>query len=143
MVGYLPGLQEEGVMGYSIDLRERIVKAYERGEGSYQALGERFSVSPATVVNYVKRYRDTGSVKALPPSGGKPKLKLLEHHWEQVQLWLQEDPALIWPQVADKVQEHFDISITPSQLSRVMKRRAWTRKKTRLATPGSTATTSS
>ncbi len=36
---------------YSADLRERVLVAYEQGEGSQVAIAHRFRVCPATVCN--------------------------------------------------------------------------------------------
>ena len=46
----------------SLDLRERIVEAYEAGEGSYEAIAERFSVGPTVVGNFVRQKRDLGTL---------------------------------------------------------------------------------
>jgi transposase len=60
---------------YSNDLRRRIVKAYDSGEHSLAEVADLFSVSLATVKNFARRYRDTGSADALPHAGGrKPAL---------------------------------------------------------------------
>jgi transposase len=38
---------------YSADLRERVLVAYEQGEGSQVAIARRFRVCPATVCNWI------------------------------------------------------------------------------------------
>jgi transposase len=53
-------------------LRERVVKAYESGEGSYPAIAARFSIGEATVKRWVWRYRERGSVLPMPKGGGTP-----------------------------------------------------------------------
>ena len=120
---------------YSIDLRKRIVQAYLRGEGTYAQLALRFSVSEYTVGNYVALFRKTGGYEPLPRSGGNPTQKLFEHHWKEIEAWLDKEPGLFWDEVAQRVLEHFEITIDASQLSRIMKRRGYTRKKTLRATP--------
>lgn len=47
----------------SLDLRERIVVAYEAGEGSHATLGQRFSVSPRVVGKLVAQYRELGTLE--------------------------------------------------------------------------------
>lgn len=120
---------------YSVDLRERIVKAYLQGEGSFVTLAKRFSVSRNSVRDYVALYKRTGSVEPLPPSGGNPTQKLFEQDWQMIESWLDADPNLMWRQVADKLHDEHNIKIDPSQISRILKRRGYTRKKTRPATP--------
>lgn len=46
----------------SLDLRERIVEAYEAGEGSYEVIAERFSVGPTVVGKFVRQKRDLGTL---------------------------------------------------------------------------------
>lgn len=47
----------------SMDLRERIVAAYEAKEGSYRALAARFSVSRAVVGKLVRQARRLGTLE--------------------------------------------------------------------------------
>jgi transposase len=55
---------------YSLDLRRRIVAAYDRREGSIRDLAERFEVSPTTVESYLRRQRETGDVAPARHGGG-------------------------------------------------------------------------
>lgn len=56
-------------MSLSLDLRKRLIKAYENGEGSIRQLSERFSVGKTTLFELLKRYRETGSLDAISPPG--------------------------------------------------------------------------
>jgi transposase len=47
-------------MSLSIDLRKRIVKAYEKGEGSIRKLAKSFQVGEASVWRLVSRYQRKG-----------------------------------------------------------------------------------
>ncbi len=42
---------------YSLDLRQRIVQSYFAGEGSIREIAKRFLVSPTTVYQYLKLYK--------------------------------------------------------------------------------------
>ena len=57
---------------YSLDLRQRIVSAYEQGQGSIAEVAESFSVSTAFVKKLLRRWRQTGDLSAKPHAGGKP-----------------------------------------------------------------------
>lgn len=60
---------------YSNDLRRRIVDAYESGDHTLEEVAELFGVSLASVKNFLRRKRETGSADALPHAGGqKPSL---------------------------------------------------------------------
>jgi transposase len=58
---------------YSMDLRERAVGAVERGELSRQAAARRFGVAASTVVNWLRRLRETRSLVPGQTGGHKPK----------------------------------------------------------------------
>jgi transposase len=55
---------------YDVALRERAVKAYERGDGTYAALGKLFAVHQRTLQEWVAQWRATGSLEPRPKGGG-------------------------------------------------------------------------
>ena len=55
---------------YSNDLREKIITAYQNGEGSLRRLAKRFSVGLNFVWLLVERFRKTGQVEPKPHGGG-------------------------------------------------------------------------
>ncbi len=70
---------------YSIDLRERVVAAVERGGLSRRAAAARFGVGISTAIAWVRRFRERGSVAPGKMGGHKPKAIRGEHH-----AWLLE-----------------------------------------------------
>lgn len=57
---------------YSADLRDRVLVAYEQGEGSQVAIARRFCVCPATVCNWIRQARQEGRRCPKPHRGGPP-----------------------------------------------------------------------
>jgi transposase len=55
---------------YSADLRERVLVAYEQGEGCQVAIARRFRVCPATVSNWTRQARQEGRRCTKPQRGG-------------------------------------------------------------------------
>lgn len=55
----------------SIELRERAVGAYEAGEGSHTAVAARFALNPWTLLRWIVRRRETGTVAPLAKGGGR------------------------------------------------------------------------
>ena len=53
-------------------LRQRVVAAYEAGEGSYAAIADRFAIGEATAKRWVWRHRQTGDVEPMRKGGGTP-----------------------------------------------------------------------
>ena len=64
---------------YSIDLRERVVAAVETGGLSRNRAAARFDVAISTVINWVRLFRETGSVAPGQTGGYKPKAIAGEH----------------------------------------------------------------
>lgn len=57
---------------HPIELRERVVKAYECGEGGHVTLAARFLVGVASVRRWVRQYRREGHVTPRKKGGGTP-----------------------------------------------------------------------
>jgi putative transposase len=58
---------------YSVDLRERVLAAVEREGMSRRAAAARFGVSYSAAIAWVKRHRETGSLKPGQMGGHKPR----------------------------------------------------------------------
>src|SRR5271155_4238234 len=70
---------------YSMDLRERVVAAVEEEGLSRNAAAARFGVAISTAIDWVKRFKETGSVAPGQMGGHKPKAIRGEH-----ETWLRE-----------------------------------------------------
>jgi len=58
---------------FSMDLRERVVDAVERGGLSRRRAAARFGVGISTVIAWVQLYRETGSVAPGKMGGHRPR----------------------------------------------------------------------
>ena len=74
---------------YSMDLRERMVRAVEAG-ASRRATAAKFDVSPSCVVKLLQRWHQKGTLEPAPGSGGR-RAKLADHA-ERVQALLAAAP---------------------------------------------------
>ena len=59
---------------YSGDLRERAIEEVRSG-ASRREVAEHFDVSPSLVINWVRRWRETGSAAAKPSGGSVSRLE--------------------------------------------------------------------
>jgi transposase len=59
---------------YSMDLRERVVRAVDSGEGTQEQLAQRFSVSSRWIRSLLARRAATGSIAPKPRGGGRKRL---------------------------------------------------------------------
>lgn len=116
---------------YPIELRERVIAAYENGEGSFRELGERFLVGEATVNRWVSRKRRTGTVAA-SAMGGRRRAFAVDAKGEAFIEWvLAEVPDSSAVELVAAYQEEFGVSVSQSSMKRTLHRLGYTRKRGR------------
>jgi transposase len=76
---------------YSMDLRERVVAAVDRHEGSQRQIARRFDISTSALSRWLRDRRRTGSIAPKPHGGGHPPA-LDERHREQLRDSVQQQP---------------------------------------------------
>lgn len=59
-------------MALSLDLRQRVLAAYQKGEGSIRQLAERFSIGASSVWRLLKNVRVEGRIEANKSPGRRP-----------------------------------------------------------------------
>lgn len=79
---------------YSDDLRERVVNAVEREGLSRRQAAARFGVGIKTAIDWVRQFRETGRLTALPMGGQRPKKLVREHRDWLLQRCRAEDFTL-------------------------------------------------
>ena len=121
---------------YSMDLRERVWRAYESEEGTEAEVAKRFGVSISFVRDLVRRQRETGSLAAKPHAGGRRPiadengLKIVaEVVAEHSQASLEE----LCKELARKRKGRPALFFSSGSLSRALKKLRITRKKERPA----------
>jgi transposase len=63
-----------GMKAYSLDLREKILRAYDQRLGSQRALATLFGVSQSFVEKLLRRRRTSGTIAPRPHAGGRRAL---------------------------------------------------------------------
>jgi len=67
---------------YSMDLRQRVIAAVERGGMSRRLAAAHFGIAVSTTITWVKRFRQTGSAKPGQMGGHKPKaIRGVDRDW--------------------------------------------------------------
>jgi transposase len=80
---------------YSLDLRQRVVAAHEKGKGSIAEVAEQFNVGQTFVKKMLRQHRETGSVAPLAHGGGRqPSLSDKEHRLLRQKVKDQPDISL-------------------------------------------------
>ena len=113
---------------YSNDMRRRIVEVYQTNEYSEPEVAELFGVSVATVKNYVRRQRQTGSADALPHAGGR-KPTLSEKARRFVRQIITEKKDLTLEEVCQRVERRHKKKVSRPTMCRVLQALGLPRKK--------------
>lgn len=124
----------------SNDLRTRIVEVYEEGQLSSAKVAERFRVSEGSVKNFVKQWRETGTIAPKPAANGKTFL--IDATGEEVLRGLIEGKTdLSQMELREQLAEETGCLVSQPTISRTLQRLNVTRKKSRNAPKSSSETT--
>ena len=125
-----------GMADTSLDLRRRIVDAYQTGRTStYEATAAMFGVGIATVNRLVRRKRETGDVLPKPKGGNDPRRVDLE--WLRAHATECPDARIVDRIAAWKV--HAGKTVSVGAMWGALHVIGWTHKKRRLSRVSETA----
>lgn len=117
---------------YSLDLRERVVTAYEKGEHTIAEIANRFSVGQTFLKKMLRQKRQNGSVERLPHrAGAKKVLSETSHRWLALQIKKQPDATLC--ELQERLRQEKKVQVSPATLSRALRQLGLPRKKSRLS----------
>jgi transposase len=112
---------------YSLDLRQKIVEAYENAEGSQRQLAKRFHVSLAFVQRLLNRYHNEGTIEPRARVNGfPPKLAAYESEVREI---VAENADDTLAELSKKLTQRLGFEFSPSTLHYYLERLKLTRKK--------------
>ena len=123
---------------YSGDLRERVLAAYEAGDGSQAAVARRFRVGERTLSGWLKAAREEGRRAPRPRRGGRPPIG---GEREVLAALVAERNDATLAEYADLLAERAGVRRSPSALCRALRALGLVRKKRRSRPPSRTART--
>ncbi len=103
----------------SIDLRQRIITAYQAKEGSQRQLAERSKVSLSFVRDLTRRYRETGKVEPKPHGGGAVA-KLGAAQLPIVQALVEAQPDALLEELCERLATKTGIDVSVSTMQRAV-----------------------
>ena len=115
---------------YSIDLRQRVVAAYDAREGTQEQLAARFAVSTSWVRKILRQRRQTGSIEPKPHGGGHPPAFDTQAEARLRQAVRDDSDATL-----EELAGACGASCSPSAVYRALGRLGITRKKSRGGRP--------
>lgn len=112
-------------MAYSVDLRNRVVSAYQQKKGSLEQMAHRFLVSPSSVSRWV------GTTKRGEPLSAKhsPGRNRVIKDPEKIKRLWDEDPDAFQHEIAARYQEQEGKTVSRATIGRTKQRMGWSRKK--------------
>jgi transposase len=84
---------------YSVDLRERVIAAFDLGDMTDEKVAGLFQVGEATVHRWKRLNRETGSVVPKPPRGGGMPPRVAPENYDVVRAMVKEEPDLSVPKM--------------------------------------------
>lgn len=118
----------------SLDLRSRVVAAYESGKETLLTVATLYQIGAATLVRLLALKRRTGSIEARPHGGGHPG-KLSESDLELLKVLVKETQDSTLLELAEALDKRIHKGVNAQDVCRALKRLGISRKKHR--TPSS------
>ncbi len=111
---------------YSIDLRQKVVDAYDRGVGTQRQIAETFGVSRSFVEKLLQRRRSTGNIAPSLHGGGvKPVLD----NEALVRQLVKEEPDATLKELCEAVNRQRGVRVSVSNMCTRLKHMGLPRKK--------------
>lgn len=114
-------------MALSIDLRERVVKAYISNEGGYEAIAERFNIGICSVRRWVALQKETGRLETRPHKGRQAKIP--QQQLPELEALVLEKSDRTTEELKNLWIERKGVSMHASSVLRALKRLGMTVKK--------------
>lgn len=96
---------------YSLDLRERVVAAFDGGL-SARAAAARFSVAPSTAIKWHCQWRETGTLE--PVRQGQPPGSKLDDHESYIFELVEADKNIALHEIAARLASERGVSTCPA-----------------------------
>lgn len=117
---------------YSLDIRRKVVAAYQLGNTSIRQLAKRFTMSTTTVQKLLRQYRETQDLT--PQKTGTKKVSKLEAHRDFLLDMVASYPDWTLIQYAEYLHNQRGVEASPSILCRFFQREQITLKKRPIGT---------
>jgi len=120
----------------SLDLRERILAAYDAGEGSREEVAKRFRVSLGMVKKLLQQRRATGDIAARHKNSGR-KPKITQAHRQRLVELVRQQPDM----TLEELRQAIDVACTVPAVHYVLKGMGLSYKKRHSSPPNRIAPT--
>jgi transposase len=118
------------MQAYSLDLRQRVVAAYENGVETILEVAERFEVSDSFVKKLLRRKRATGEIAPVGHRGGQPR-RLSDQHRKWLLKTVLAQPDITLGELEERLLVEQNLSASVPTLCRELQALNLRRKKSR------------
>jgi transposase len=113
---------------YSLDLRQKVVAAIERGDSTIEEVASLFEVGPTFVKKMLRQHRDTGDLNPLPHGGGHTP-RLSARHLKRLQSHVERNQDVTLEELRAHLEKQAQVVVSAPTLSRALTRLGLPRKK--------------
>jgi transposase len=113
---------------YSLDLRQKVVAAVERGDSTIEEVASSFGVGQTFVKKMLRQHRETGDLSPRPHGGGHPP-RLSAKHFKLLRAEVARRPDKTVEALREYLQERAQVSVSAPTVSRALSRLDLSRKK--------------
>ena len=105
----------------SVDLRQRILAAYEAKEGSQRQLAKRFKVSLSFIRDLMRHCQETGTVQPQPHGGGAIA-KLGKEQLPVVEALVTAKPDALLKELCERFAQQTGIEVSVSTMQQAVRK---------------------
>ena len=113
---------------YPKELRERVIRAWQRKDATWEQLADLFDIGRATVDRWICRFRRTGSAEALPHGGGQTH-RIPAESLPVLKALVDEKPDRTLAELASWYAARTGVKVSTATVGRGLKRLGYSRKK--------------
>jgi transposase len=118
------------MQAYSLDIRQRVVEAYENGVETIIEVAERFEVSDSFIKKLLRRKRTTGEIAPVGHRGGQPR-RLSDKHRKWLLKTVLAEPDITLGELQERLLGEKNLSASVPTLCREVRALNLRRKKSR------------
>ncbi len=113
---------------YSLDLRQKVVAAVERGDSTIEEVAASFGVGLTFVKKMLRQHRETGDLRPRPHGGGQTP-RLSTRHLKLLRAEVARDSGKTAEALRDYLAERGGVTVSRPTVSRALSRLGLSRKK--------------
>ena len=113
---------------YSLDLRQKVVAAVERGDSTIEEVASSFGVGQTFVKKMLRQHRETGDLSPRPHGGGQTA-RLSGNHLKALRAEVARHPDKTAAALRDHLEERAGVMVSRPTVTRALSSLGLSRKK--------------